>query len=243
MALDLSGLQFRVLICVTAHDRLSLVTGKGQGCRASNERMKEMVSCNYARLCSTLTELVELGLLQREKLGRHTVYRAIYTDDDKLLFGNVSVRPIGCQEGSDGPVIGCHNASPNPENQPKNASQYIPLNGGIDSEESGEDNSSEEAPFPARVLPKMEFADNVGGQMARLERALSVGQVVDRLAWYGYLEDVIGDDNPNNSGRATRLADQLVEEMDLSEYRRWGEEHGWVDGDGVWHAPHPREAA
>jgi hypothetical protein len=67
----------------------------------------------------------------------------------------------------------------------------------------------------------MEFADNAGAQMARLERALSVGQVVDRLAWYQYLEGVINDENPSNSGRAVRLADQLVEGMDPDEYRAW----------------------
>ena len=30
--------------------------------------------------------------------------------------------------------------------------------------------------------------------------------------------------------------------MDADEYRAWGEDHGWVDDEGKWHAPHPREA-
>lgn len=255
MAQELSGLQLRVLICVAAHDRMSLVTGKGQGCRASNERMKAMVGCNFSRLCSTLTQLVELGLLEKEKLGRHTVYRVIYADDDRLLFGNVSRRSIGCQAANRDAPIGCRGFSENGEFRPENHSQYIPLNGGRDSVETGEENSSEDARFAARRsrrspnhktsginprpkagLSRAELADNPGGQMARLERALSIGAVVDRLAWYSYLEGVMDDDNPSNSGRATRLADRLVEGMDDAD-------HGLVDEGGKPSAPHSREAA
>jgi hypothetical protein len=172
MAMDLSGLQHRVLICVAAHDRMSLVTGKGQGCRASNERMATMVACNYARLCSCLSELSEgtprapgLGLLTKEKLGRHTVYRVVYSEEDRLLFGNVSgaaacadrlpsrnlsPAPIGCREASAEPLIGCRPNRENGENPPEIVQQYIPLNGGRDFDESREEISSEDARLTSR---------------------------------------------------------------------------------------------
>jgi hypothetical protein len=242
MAEDLSGLELRVLMCVAAHDRLSLATGKGQGCRASNIRMAEMIGCNFSRLCSTLTGLRDRGYLRQEKLGRHTVYRVIYTEADRLLFSNITRRNPLLDRLPNGGVTGCQHTSENDENQPENGSQYIPLNGGIDSEESGENSSAEAARFAARVLPKMEFADNAGAQMARLERALSVGQVVDRFAWLQYLEDQIGDENPSNSGRASRLCERVIEGMSEDEYAQWGLTHGWVDDEGKWHCPHPREA-
>lgn len=260
MAMDLSGLQIRVLICLAAHDRMSLVTGKGQGCRASNERMVAMIGCNYSRLCSTLTQLVDLELIAREKLGRHTIYRVIYTNDDRLLFGNMSGRSIGCRPASDDHAIGCRDFPESDSFPPENCSQYIPLNGGIDSVETGEDNSSEDAHLAVRGkgkgaygsknsrlkagLSRTEFADNAGGQMARLERAISVGEAINCSAWSEWLENQIGaDDNPANNGRAARLADIVVDRMDDAEYRKWGEDHGWVDEDGVWHAAHPREAS
>ena len=240
IAMNLSGLQFRVLLCVCAHDRLSLVTGKGQGCRASNERMRRMIGCNYSRLCSTLTHLVELGLLERENLGRHTVYRVVYTEEDRLLFSNMTAPSIGCQTVSDVGSISCRHFPESGANAPKTPSQYIPLNGRNRFSETGEDSSSEDARFAARHalggiqdlgigggkirhkagLPKTEFADNAGGQLARLERAISAGEVIDRLAWYHRLEGIIGDEDPANSGRASRLADRLVDGMTDAEYRR-----------------------
>ena len=166
----------------------------------------------------------------------------IYTDEDKLLFSNLSAPSIRCGSANEGPPIGCRPDSKNRGNPLLNDREYIPLNGGIDSEESGEDNSSEEARLRGARLPRIELSDNPGAQMARLERSLSAGEVINRLSWYQYLEDQISDENPNNSGRATRLAERLVEEMDEDEYRQWGEVHGWVDDAGEWHAPNQREA-
>lgn len=210
MRMGLSGLQHDVLTCVCAHDRMSLVTSKGQGCRASNQRMATMVGCNFSRLCSTLTELVDLGLLKREKLGRHTVYRAIYTEADKLLFRNLSAPSTGCRSANEKQPIGCRSDRENGGNPLQTESQYIPLNGEIDSEESGEKSSAEAARFATRGLPKIEFADNAGGQMARLERALDDGAQVDFDEWLDWLAQVCEDDeNEANRGRAERLADRI----------------------------------
>lgn len=209
IAMDLSGLDLRVLMCVAAHDRMSLVTGKGQGCRASNERMKEMIGCNFSRLCSTLTRLVDLALLQKEKLGRHTVYRVIYIDDDKLLFGNVSGRSIGCEAASGQAPMRCRAFGENDSFAPENGSQYIPLNGGRDSVETGEDNSSEDARFAARRSAKIEYADNTGAQLANLERRLNQGRSVAKVEWYRYLLSIIDQGEETFAGWATRLADKL----------------------------------
>jgi hypothetical protein len=247
MALDLSGLQLRVTICVASHDRLSLVTGKGQGCRASNERMAQMVGCNYSNLCSTLTSLVELEILQKEKLGRHTVYRVIYTDDDRLLFSNLSRPLIGCQAASDDPSIGCRDVPEYPDFPPENDSQYIPLNGGRDSVETGEENSSEDARLTSRRevdkilkglraekdsrpkgrLSRTEFAENVGGQMAWLERALNDGEPINKLDWYEWLGDhAVCHENRSLGGQAMRLAELLVEAMDETEHQQWQDRYG-----------------
>lgn len=141
MTADLSGLQLRVLICVAAHDRMSLAKGKGQGCRASNARMTSMVGCSYGKLCTSLSQLVTAGMLQREPLGRHTVYRVIYSDADKCLFGNTTPRAT-CDQTDIPDDATCDRQFPEtPGNAPENPSQYIPLNGGIDLEESREINS------------------------------------------------------------------------------------------------------
>jgi hypothetical protein len=271
MALDLSGLDLRVLVCIAAHDRMSLATGKGQGCRASNERMSQMVGCHYARLCSTLSKLVGLGLLSREPMGRYTVYRVIYTDDDRLLFGNMTRRAdagssavrvgdalgltgcemasdpaaIGCQTASETAVICCQHTSETGENLPETPSQYIPLNGRNTFCETGEYNSSEEA-TPAALAPRpfeelfkgtekrrqkagrsrVALAENVGGQLAILERALTAGDPVDKLTWYEWLGDAVCHENPNVSARAVRVSEMLVEAMTGDEYQQWQERCG-----------------
>lgn len=231
IAADLSGLQHSVLACVAAHDRLSLVTGKGQGCRASNERMRQMIGCSFARVCSTLTELVDLGFLQREKLGRHTVYRVIYTEEDRLLFGNVSSRSIGCRTGNETGVIGCQHTSETGGNPLETASQYISLNEGIDLEESREENSSEDARFAARGSPeKVKFSDNDGAQMARFERTFrsaperfTEDQLREWHEWLAKLTDAVVPDDPNY-GRAQRL----YFDVDM-----WMWEHGLITSEAA----------
>jgi hypothetical protein len=219
MAAELSGLQWSALACICAHDRLSLVTGKGQGCRASNERMREMIGCSYARLCSTLTELVDLGYLQREKLGRHTVYRVIYSDADRLLFSNVSSATARSNRLPSRGVTGCQHTPETAANLPETASQYIPLNGGIDLEESREDNSSEEARLASRLLSKKEKAFNLGGELSRFERVFRTNPSdLDLPAWRQFLEDIA--DNSDSNADLFR-AQRLLEDVDW-----WLEETG-----------------
>lgn len=185
-----------------------------------------MVGCSFARLCSTLSELCDLGFLQREKLGRHTVYRVIYTDEDRLLFGNTSGRSIGCRSGNETGITGCQHSSRNGAKPPETASQYIPLNGGIDSDESGEKNSSEEARFARGSAGRVAFDDNAGAQMSRFERQWKESPYsfdIDSLQkWSDYCFQVqeaheVGDPE---FGQAQRLGTEI--EMTIDELRSGG---------------------
>ena len=234
----------RNLGVVAAHDRLSSVTGKGQGAWASHARFAALAGTEYSRFSVSINKLLKLGYLDRQPLAtdrRKFTYRVLYTDADSLPSSKGPLPEIICGEANYAGEIVCSDCQLSGCILDERAAQYISQSEERDSAEAGKIDSAEAARFAARGLPKIEFADNAGGQMARLERALGVGQVVDRLAWYGYLESVIGDDSPSNSGRATRLADQLVETMSDQEYLAWRESRGWVDDDGEWNAPHPRE--
>jgi hypothetical protein len=129
MSLELSGLLLRVLICVAAHDRMSLVKRTGQGCRASKKRMTQMVGCSFARLCWALPQLVALGLLAREKVGRQTVYRVVYNDEDMLLFRNVSPPNVTSDRVAKHITTGCPIQPSSHTESTANYQQYIPLNG------------------------------------------------------------------------------------------------------------------
>lgn len=181
MAVELSGLQMRVLTCVAAHDRMSLAKGKGQGCRASNDRMREMIGCSYGKLCASLNELVTAGLLQREKLGRHTIYRVIYNDDDICLFGHTKGPRKGDHTVHDQAATCDHDYSETRRNAGENTSQYIPLNGGIDFVETRERNSDNrrivaDAGRPTGIfcqLPKGFDRLPMGARVAKVEAAFT----------------------------------------------------------------------
>lgn len=210
IAMELSGLQFRVLACVSAHDRMSLATGKGQGCRASNERMRKMIGCSYARLCSTLSELVARGLLTREKFGRHTVYRVIFDEEDRLLFGNLSNHLTHSEMGGGFISTCCDRPAEKVQNLPITEKQYIPLNGVRHFEEARKESSSEEAPRAG--LPNLESLCNqdVGPQLGRLERALNAGRIselLEREDWLEYVSECSED--VRLKGWASRLMEHI----------------------------------
>jgi DNA-binding MarR family transcriptional regulator len=228
-----SGLDLRVYGCVSLHDGMSLLKGAGRGCYATFATLTAEIGCDAANLSRSLKRLVEWGYLTEERQDdrRRKTYRVVFETAE--TWRNRQQSPdeiVGNGESGNGSYL------------PQTEQHYSSLKE-LDAFEKEKLNSSEEARF-ARCSPeKIEFSDNAGGQMARLERALSVGQVVDRMAWYEWLENQVGaDDNPSNNGRATRLSEKLVEQMDEAEYQQWGEQHGWVDDDGKWHAPHPRES-
>lgn len=233
MAADLSGLQLRVLLCVASHDRMSLVTGKGQGCRASNDRMKDMIGCSYGKLCAALSDLVGAGLLQREKLARHTVYRVIYSDDDRCLFGHTS-RAATCDQTVQSDAATCdHDFSEARGNQPEMASQYIPLNGGKHSVETGEENTLKvRDAIASRELGRKALhrdGEPLGETLAKFERNWKSdwtqysGNIADWLTWLRDQSEFAFDNDDSALGyRAQRLA----ETVDLFAW-----EHGLIADD------------
>ena len=208
MAMDLSGLQLRVLICVAAHDRLSLVTGKGQGCRASNERMQSMIGCDRSRLSAALTNLCKRGLLEREWQGRSTRYRVIYTDEDSLLFSNISrsarrvaqpqkqVADRQTQCVADQKIQASDNKREYPTNRFSETARKHSVG-------NGEENSSKMRDFHRATSKKISFASNVGGQLAALERRLKGGELLDQTT-LDRLEE-ISDRDGQNAPRASRI--------------------------------------
>jgi len=230
MATDMSGLQLRVLMCVAAHDRMSLVTGKGQGCRASNERMKVMVGCNYARMCSTLSELVDQGLLQREKLGRHTVYRVIYSDDDRLLFGNTSDAQHVAERQSEQREYVAGLSAETAEISQKRPDNIFPERGGINSVETGEDSSSEDARLSSRDAqrwPAFRDGEPVNETLAKFERRFKLDpESFSNLGeWETWLVDR-ADELLGLDDAAAYRAQRLSEDVNS---RRW--EIGDLSGD------------
>jgi hypothetical protein len=219
MRADLSGLQMSVLTCVAAHDRLSLVKGKGQGCRASNERMREMIGCSYGKLCAALSDLTELGFLQREKLGRHTIYRVTYTDEDRCLFGHTTVKAT-CDRSVQKSAVTCdQHTSENVSFPPESGSQYIPLNGVRDFVETREDNSSEEAHLAARIAQQSKSASkkarSIASEIAQFERRFREdwtqfhGNLHKWVDWLTQQHEELFDEDVATARRAERLADEV----------------------------------
>lgn len=251
----LAGLDLRTLACIAAHDHMSLKLGKGQGCHASHETLAAKIGCNYINLGKSIRKLEELGYLDcsrqpgRGKFHTYRVPASLYDYEQSLSFhqpsadarAGASSRKVG-QTTNDPDEKVCQGVEENTAETDTSLEQYISLSDERYSAEADEKYSSEEARFAARGLPKTEFEDNVGAQLATLERELKAGTKIDCLAWYDRIETLIGyEDDEHLRGWAARLSEQVIEAMDDDEYRTWGEDHGWVDEDGNWHAPHPRQ--
>ncbi|GGO90838.1 MarR family winged helix-turn-helix transcriptional regulator [Stakelama pacifica] len=93
----LAGIDLRVLACIAYHDRMSLATGKGQGCTASHGTIAAEIGCNYTNLSKAIKRLGDLGYIERHKptFGdkRGHVYRVpafLYGKEESLSFGQRS---------------------------------------------------------------------------------------------------------------------------------------------------------
>jgi DNA-binding MarR family transcriptional regulator len=229
-----SGLDLRVYACVSLHDGMSLLKKTGRGCYATFATLTAEIGCDAANLSRSLKRLVEWGYLTEERQDdrRRKTYRVTFESAESWQN----------RQQSPDEIVG-NGQSGNGGNPPQDEQHYSSLKG-LDSPEGEKLDSAEAARFAARGSPeRIEVSENAGGQMARLERALSVGAVVDNLAWYKWLEEQIGDENPSNSYRATRLAEKVLEAMSEDEYAEWGQEHGWVGDDGKWNCPNPQGLA
>ena len=214
-----SGLDLRVYACVSLHDGMSLLKGSGRGCYATFATLTAEIGCDAANLSRSLKRLVEWGYLTEERQDdrRRKTYRVTF--DNEESWRNRQQSKVDETANEPAEIVG-NDESGNGGNLPQDEEHYSSLKGLYPSEE--EKLNSLERARVARCSPeRIEFSGNAGGQMARLERALSVGQIVNRSAWLEYLEVQIEDENPNNRGRATRLCEQLIRDMSDDEYAQW----------------------
>lgn len=181
----LSGLDWRVLAGVSIRDGMSLVKGKGAGCYASNVTLAADVGCEYSSLSKSLARLLEYGYLKMERQAddkRMTTYRVHFEAPDSWpshqastseAVGGTANQPqkvIGRNAASSAKVVG-RDFPASGGKQPQTASHYIPLKGELDSVETEELNSSEEAHLTARSLPGRSESEAVGAWLAQIERA------------------------------------------------------------------------
>ena len=69
---ELSGLDLRVLACIAIHDRMSGPREQGAGCYVGNLALAEEIGCDSTNLSKSITKLVELDYITRE---RHPTYK------------------------------------------------------------------------------------------------------------------------------------------------------------------------
>lgn len=135
---ELTGLEWRLLLWVSLHDGMSLVSGKGAGCFASNKTLFAEAGCDYSAGCRSLSRLVDLGYLKREKVGRSTRYRVVFVAPDNLQAGNISKGPIGGKAASEAEPIGCQDNLETPRNLPETDRDYSLRSSRLDPVETGE---------------------------------------------------------------------------------------------------------
>ncbi|HEY0148657.1 MAG TPA: hypothetical protein VGB70_06595 [Allosphingosinicella sp.] len=74
-------LHYRTLHCIALHDRMSTVTGKGQGCTLGRDKMRALIGCDNTSLSKALSHLREEGYIAEERCprdGRNKIYRVLY---------------------------------------------------------------------------------------------------------------------------------------------------------------------
>lgn len=238
--------EFRILATVALFDRLSSVTGKGQGAWASHETMSVLCGANYSRFSTAIHKLMKEGYLTREPRAtnrKQFTYRILYTDDDALptreQLAAADVRPeannpvaIVCRDDAETPPIVCRDHSANPHETAENDAQYIPLRVERDSAEAGK-----EIHLKVRIASALRGAagdsvidretDPVNVTLAKFERQWRENWTVFRpnlTEWRDWLweqyEEQAGEDNIA-SARAQRLGEMVEQFMEL-----WEFEHG-----------------
>lgn len=168
----LSELHLRVLGIIAYHDRMSLITGSGQGCWASVKRMAEEIGgYNYTNAATAIRELTNWGYIQVEQRPsdkRMKIHRVMYDSANSLPLGQTKSREssVPCDEdsmpqghsncpdsmphGKLSPEIVCPADTLSGSSETEIDAQYIPLNGIINSvkrtKEPGDAGPSDEAP-------------------------------------------------------------------------------------------------
>jgi DNA-binding MarR family transcriptional regulator len=215
-----SGLDLRVYACVSLHDGMSLLKGTGRGCYATFATLTAEIGCDAANLSRSLKRLVEWGYLTEERQTdrRRKTYRVTFESAESWQVRQRSAVHQTLE------IVG-NALSENGANLPQTDQHYSSLKG-LDLPKDKLD-SSKEARF-ARGHSSGEFADNVGSELAKLERAMDAGAPLNRLEAYDWIGETafVGDRPDYIRHWALRVADKLVDAMTDAEHSQWREHYG-----------------
>ena len=130
-----SGLDHRVYACVSLHDGMSLVKGKGRGCYATFATLTAEIGCDPGDLSRSLKRLVTWGYLTEERQSdrRRKSYRVRF--DSRESWANA--------QRTETEIVGSAEAG-NGGNPPQTAQHYSSLKE-LDSSEEEKLNSFEKA--------------------------------------------------------------------------------------------------
>lgn len=175
---QLTEIHLRALGVVAYHDRMSLATGKGQGCWASTATMaKEMGGYNLTNVSTAISQLAKWGYLKVDKRPddkRLRIYRVDFADADNLPQGQTidddDYLPDGqtidqnptqdnLPEGNQSGKVICPRDHSNDGNSSLFPSQEISLSEVINSAEAVKINSAEAAHFASRNAHRDDFND------------------------------------------------------------------------------------
>jgi DNA-binding MarR family transcriptional regulator len=207
-----SGLDMRVYACVSLHDGMSLLKKTGRGCYATFATLTAEIGCDAANLSRSLKRLVDWGYLAEERQNdrRRKTYRVTFESAESWRNRQ--------QFAAGGLIQIVGNALSGNGRNPAQTEQHYSSLKELDSPEGEKLNSPEGARFAARGLGKIECGENVGAQLAVLERALKAGESINLVGWYEYVGKAW--EIEEHRGRATRLADELAALMTPEEYER-----------------------
>jgi hypothetical protein len=180
---DLTSLDLRVLACVSLHDGMSLLNGKGAGCYVSNVNLAALVGCDYTSLSKALSRLCDEErsggpYIVKERQAddkRMTTYRVRFPSADGWRDGQLSAHPAKGAKSADivgevakqsGEIVGRADLGSG-GNLRQTASHYIPLKGELDSVETKELDSAEAARLTSRHDFSALFSPDNGGSKAQ----------------------------------------------------------------------------
>jgi len=244
-----SALDFRVYACVSLHDGMSLLKGKGAGCFASNQTLAAKIGCDYTSLSKSLNRLVEWGYITKERQAddkRCTTYRCVFDFPDSWRDGQLTggavvgetanhrFKVVGLEPAQTAEIVG-RAISETHGNLRETATHYIPLKGELDSVETGElDSPKVRVADAPRCAPKasamFRSVEPTCETLAKFERQWKQDWTVfdaNLSEWRDWLyqraEDEAGEDNVA-SNWAQRLAEQVDDFIGYVAWERGGGE-------------------
>lgn len=239
----LSALHLRVFNEISSHDRMSLLTGTGQGCWASLSTIAEAVGAHITSVSTAISELAKLGYLQitpMETDRRKRVYRVIYQEAQAADHFSVEkpspAQSIGNSEMNDlaghlpgdnrSAKIVCLEQARSPQKTAEICPQYIPLSGerylakpDKIFRKSEEKYSPEGARLASRQALRGVANIDVAGNLAMFEREIvSNPERLDLARWREWLEQTAeepDDSEPATARRAERLLGRLEAHLEM----------------------------